>query len=152
MYAFALQMWHKLQLFFTTAFQLLGAAGSRSYQSLCDEAHSLSRAIDQYYIPEPCSMKFLSTSQDHAAVKSVPDDLIDDLIPLTSTPNGNCLSNAANTLLFGNERMSTELRLISEIALMQLDSIIVENDNTTLSRVFQEQIVYIILLLQQTTD
>ena len=99
MYAFALQMSHEWQLFFDTAFQLLRAAG-RSYQFLCDEAHSLSRAIDQYYIPKPCSMMFPSTSQDHAAVKSVPDDLIDDLIPLTSTPNGNCLFNAASTLLF----------------------------------------------------
>ena len=72
MYVFALQMWPEWKLFFTTAFQLLRAAGSRSYQFLCDKAHSLSRAIDQYYIPELCSMKVSKGAKIRSRYNQVP--------------------------------------------------------------------------------
>ena len=75
------------------------------------------------------------------ALEFLPDDLIDDLIPLHVTPNENCLFNAVSILLIGNEGLSTELRLRSAVALMQLESTFMENENALVSQLIQEQIV-----------
>ena len=141
MYLFALQMWQERQLFFTTALQVLSAAAAVSYQSLCDEADRLSATIDQYRIPDPCVTKFPVSSIDHSAAEFVPNDIIDDFVPLRSTPNGNCLFNAASILLVGNETMSTELRLRSAVALMQLESTFMDNNNALISQLIQEQVI-----------
>lgn len=70
-----------------------------------------------------------------------PTDAPEDLVPTNWTGNGNCFFNAASILLCGNERMATELRVRTAVALIQLQEEFTNPTNAAVRELVHEQAV-----------
>ena len=136
-----LQMIGERALFFATALQLLHSTATHNYAALQHEATQLANTIEQHHLPVPCVKVFPTSSIDNYAKTLLPADISDNLVPLWTTPNGNCLYNAISLLLVGDESMSSELRLRTALALMQLENIIYQDGNEMVQELLSEQIL-----------
>lgn len=126
-------------------FHHLSCSLHSAVQNCCSELSSLvnqmSALLEMYAIPSPVTPLPRFQSIDYTALNLKPTDAPEDLVPPNCTGNGNCFFNAASILLCGNERMATELRVRTAVALIQLqeDSQILQmllSENWCMSRQF----------------
>ena len=128
-------------LFFAAALQLLSRTASEDMSSLGCTINSIAPDIDRYNIPDPCTLSFKETAIDMYALQLVPPDSPEDYIPIRTTGNGNCFYNAVSISLCGHEKMATELRVRTGIALYQMTSLFLDENSVTVENFIKEQIL-----------
>lgn len=114
-------------------------------QNCCSEFSSLvnhmSAVLEMYAVPSPVTSLPRFQSIDYTALNLKPTDAPEDLVPTNWTGNGNCFFNAASILLCGNERMATELRVRTAVALIQLQEEFTNPTNAAVRELVHEQAV-----------
>ena len=139
--SFFFQMTTQRAIFFATALNMLAAGADQNIQQMEHIANNLSTSIDRHHIPSPTNKHYPIHWVDHYAEQFLPTDSPDDFLPLIASSNGNCLYNSVSLLLVGNESMSSELRVRTSLALLQLKDYFMKSDSQAVTDMIKEQLL-----------
>ena len=102
---------------------------------------SVSDVLDNYQLPRPPQQYPNTLIKDNYASQFLPNDAPNNLLPVWCTGNGNCLFNSISILLAGHEGLSTEIRVRTAVALLQLKNTFTNTNSGAVRQLIHEQAV-----------